>query len=47
MQLSQAGKIAQKHWQEIPEHFDGFDIDQNYETLPRVDKKKKSHDFDS
>ena len=27
MQLSQVGKIAQKHWQEIPEHFNGVDID--------------------
>ncbi len=28
MQLSQLGKIAQKHWQEIPKHFDGVDIDE-------------------
>ena len=33
MQLSQVGKIAQKHWQEIPEHFDGVDIDE-YVIMP-------------
>ncbi len=33
MQLSQVGKIAQKHWQEIPEHFDDVDIDE-YVIMP-------------
>ena len=33
MQLSQLGKIAQKHWQEIPKHFDGVDIDE-YVIMP-------------
>ncbi len=33
MQLSQVGKIAHKHWQDIPNHFDGVDIDQ-YVIMP-------------
>ena len=33
MQLSQVGKIAHKHWQEIPNHCDGVDIDQ-YVIMP-------------
>ena len=33
MQLSQVGKIAQKHWQEIPQHFDGVYIDE-YVIMP-------------
>lgn len=33
MQLSQVGKIAQKHWQEIPNHFDGVYIDE-YVIMP-------------
>ena len=33
MQLSQVGKIAQKHWQEIPNHFDGVYIDK-YVVMP-------------
>ncbi|MDJ0898864.1 MAG: hypothetical protein QNJ55_08625 [Xenococcus sp. MO_188.B8] len=33
MQLSQVGKIAQKHWQEIPEHFAEVDIDK-YVIMP-------------
>ena len=33
MQLSQVGKIAQKHWQEIPQHFDGVYLDE-YVIMP-------------
>ena len=33
MQLSQVGKIAQKHWQEIPQHFVGVHIDE-YVIMP-------------
>jgi REP element-mobilizing transposase RayT len=33
MQLSQVGKIAQRHWQEIPNHFDGVYIDE-YAIMP-------------
>ncbi|GAB4233521.1 MAG: transposase [Stanieria sp.] len=33
MQLSSVGKIAQKHWQEIPNHFDHVDID-TYVIMP-------------
>ena len=33
MQLSQVGKIAQKHWQDIPKHFDGVEIDE-YVVMP-------------
>jgi REP element-mobilizing transposase RayT len=33
MQLSQVGKIAQKHWQEIPNHFDNVYIDA-YVVMP-------------
>ena len=33
MKLSQAGKIAQKHWQEIPQHFVGVYIDE-YVVMP-------------
>ncbi len=33
MQLSQVGKIAHKHWQEISNHFDGVDLDQ-YVIMP-------------
>ena len=33
MQLSQVGKIAQKHWQDIPKHFDGAEIDE-YVVMP-------------
>ena len=33
MQLSQVGKIAQKHWQEIPEHFSYVYLDQ-YVVMP-------------
>ena len=39
MQLSQVRKIAQKHWQEIPEHFDCVDIDESV-IMPNPDFTK-------
>ena len=49
MRLSQVGKIAQKHWQDIPNHFNGVYIDK-YVIMPNhvhgiivINQSHKSH----
>lgn len=49
MHLSQVGKIAQKHWQDIPNHFNGVDIDR-YVIMPNhvhgiiaIDKPRRDY----
>ncbi len=53
MKLSQVGKIAQKHWQEIPKHFDHLDIDA-YVIMPNhvhgiiiIDRPNPQHNVET